>query len=119
MDRADAVDHLSQAKLAGRDETVPILLCDAIGVSGQNNEVSLGFAHKQGVVADGRHGSAPNGLVMAADFNELVLGPVAAGDVFHDADALHEVCYHDHVVNNGDIYGGCRGPECSKLLKLH
>lgn len=119
MDRADAIDHLSQGKLACRDETVLILLCDTVCVSRQHNQISLCVAHKQGLVADGRHGGAPDGLIMAADFDELVIGTVAAWDVFYDANAFHEIGYDDNVVDDGDINGGCRGPETGKFLKLH
>lgn len=89
MDWSDAIDHFTEGDFTCRNETVFVLICDAVCVAGQNDQVPLRFANEECVIADGADGRRPDGLVVAADFSQLVLLAVLAGNVFDDADALH------------------------------
>lgn len=119
MDWADTVDHLSQTELARWLEAVPVLLSDAVRVSRQYDEVALCFAHQKSVLANRCHSGAPDGLEMAPDFNELVVGATRPWDIFDNADTLHEVGYHDNVTDDSDVDGCGRGSETGELLELH
>lgn len=118
MNRTDAVDHLSQGDLARRDETVFILVGDAVGVARQDDQIALGFTEKERVFVDRGHGRAPDRLIVAPDLFQLILNPILARDVLHNAHTLHEISNHDHVVDDGDIDGRSRRPIGGEFLEL-
>lgn len=119
MNWADAVDHFAQGNLACRDEAVLVLVCDAVRVSGQHDQVALGFADEEGVFANGADCCGPDGLVVAADFLQLIFLAVHTWDIFDDADALHQIGYHDHVVDHGDVDGCGGSPVTGELFQFH
>lgn len=95
-----------------------ILIGDAVCITGQDDQVALGFTDEEGVLADGADGCRPDGLVVAADFSKLVLLAVLARNEFDDTDAFHEVCYDDYVVDYGDVGWGCGGSVAGELFQF-
>lgn len=89
MNWSDTVNHFAKGDFTSRNEAVFILICDAVCVSGQDNQIALGFTDEEGVLADRADSRRPDGLVVAADFSQFVFFAVLAGDVFDDADTFH------------------------------
>jgi len=118
VNRTDAVDHLPKSDLARGDKTVSVLLSDTVGVARQDDQVTLGFAEKERVFVDTGDSRAPDCLKVAADLLQFILDPVLTRDVSHDANTLHEISNHDHVVDNGDIDRRSRCPISGEFLEL-
>jgi hypothetical protein len=94
------------------------LIRDAIGVARENYQVAFRFTEKESVFIDTGNGRAPDCLVVAANFLQLILDPILARHVLHDADTLHKISNHDHIVNNRDIDGRSRCPIGGELFEL-